>query len=171
VFQKNKNLYNPVITNIKGRLLIVRFIYMFRLITRNIVTYSVLFLSVAPLSAFAKSETIVKPAAAEAFSMMGALNMVMGLVVVIALILGLAWVLKKYGRLPNNNQVDMKVLGGLSLGTREKAILIEVENKRLLVGVTPGHIQTLYVLDDSSVSSITADSFESRFDEAMEEKK
>jgi len=81
---------------------------------------------------------------------MNMLNMVMGLAVVIALILGLAWVLKKYGRLPSQNMVDMKVLGGLSLGTREKAILIEVENTRLLVGVTPGQIQTLHVLGDEN---------------------
>ncbi|MCW9046618.1 MAG: flagellar biosynthetic protein FliO [Gammaproteobacteria bacterium] len=118
--------------------------------------------------AFSKSETIVKPETAEAFSMMGVLNMAMGLVVVIALILGLAWILKKYGRLPNNNQVDMKVLGGLSLGTREKAILIEIENKRLLVGVTPGHIQTLYVLGDNAVSSVAEDSFETKLEEVME---
>ena len=55
----------------------------------------VLFLGYIPVSVFAKTEDIIKPASVEAFSMMGALNMAMGLVVVIALILGLAWVLKK----------------------------------------------------------------------------
>lgn len=149
----------------------VSFIYMFKLAAKNIISYSMLLLALFPLSVYSNSETSVKPIAAEAFTLMGALNMAMGLVVVIALILGLAWVLKKYGRLPNNNQVDMKVLGGLSLGTREKAVLIEVENKRLLVGVTPGHIQTLYVLDDNSISSITEDSFESKLEEVMETKK
>ncbi len=138
----------------------------------------VLFLSCISFSVFAKPEEIVKPTSVEAFSMMGALNMAMGLVVVIALILGLAWILKKYGRLPGNNLVDMKVLGGLSLGTREKAILIEVENTKLLIGVTPGHIQTLYVLGDSSLSSpdkntshinlpIT-DSFDAKLEKVME---
>ena len=130
----------------------------------------VIFIMLFPLSVQAEKE-IIKPTSAEAFSMMGALNMVMGLVVVIALILGLAWVLKKYARLPNKNQVDMKVLGGLSLGTREKAILIEVDNKRLLVGVTPGHIQTLHVLDDLPVDSIDENSFESKLEEVMEEQK
>ncbi len=118
-----------------------------------------------PISAFAEKE-IIKPASAEAFSMMGALNMAMGLVIVIALILGLAWVLKKYGKLPNNNLVEMKVLGGLSLGTREKALLIEVDNKRLLVGVTPGHIQTLCMLDETS--SINETEFKSKLETAME---
>lgn len=117
----------------------------------------IVFLMLLPATLFAETEvsrnvtgnSINKAGSIETFSMMNMLNMVMGLVVVIALILGLAWVLKKYGRLPNNNLVDMKVLGGLSLGTREKALLIEVENTRLLVGVTPGHIQTLYVLDNA----------------------
>jgi len=145
------------------------------------------FLMLIPLSAISDviSETtlpkkdLLKPASIEAFSMMGALNMAMGLIVVIALILGLAWVLKKYARLPGNNQVDMKVLGGLSLGTREKAILIEVENQRLLVGVTPGHIQTLHVLDNNSEKSnasivnqspnqSTNQSFESKLEKEME---
>lgn len=133
----------------------------------------IIFFTLFPATALAEKE-ILKPASVEAFSLMGALNMTMGLVVVIALILGLAWVLKKYGRLPSHNLVDMKVLGGLSLGTREKAILIEVDNKRLLVGVTPGHIQTLYVLDDHCVDSnidSAADSFESKFEEVLENQK
>jgi flagellar protein FliO/FliZ len=88
----------------------------------------------------------------EPFSMMNMLNMVMGLVVVIALILGLAWVMKKYGRLPINNQVDMKILGGLSLGTRERAVLVEVEGRRLLLGVAPGRVATLHVLDENQAS-------------------
>ena len=133
----------------------------------------IIFFTLIPTTALAEKE-ILKPASVEAFSLMGALNMTMGLVVVIALILGLAWVLKKYGRLPSHNLVDMKVLGGLSLGTREKAILIEVDNKRLLVGVTPGHIQTLYVLDDHCADSnidSAADSFESKFEEVLEKQK
>ncbi|TNF35819.1 MAG: flagellar biosynthetic protein FliO [Gammaproteobacteria bacterium] len=95
--------------------------------------------------ATSKAETLTR---SEPFSVMGMLNMVFGLVVVIALILGLAWVLRKYGRLPVTNQVEMKVLGGLSLGTRERAVLVEVEGKRLLLGVAPGRIATLLVMDD-----------------------
>ncbi len=90
--------------------------------------------------------------------------MIMGLVVVIALILGLAWVLRKYGRLPTNNQVDMKVLGGLSLGTRERAVLIEVEGRRLLLGVAPGRVDTLHVLSEDKAS------FGRHLNEVMEKK-
>lgn len=99
-----------------------------------------------PVLAQTPVEPIGRSASTDAFSLSNMLNMFMGLAIVVALILGLAWILRKYGRLPGNNLVNMKVIGGLSLGTREKAVLIEVENTRLLIGVTPGHIQTLYVL-------------------------
>ncbi len=99
-----------------------------------------------PVLAQTSAEPVGRSSSLDAFSLSNVLNMFMGLAIVVALILGLAWVLRKYGRLPGNNQVGMKVIGGLSLGTREKAVLIEVENTRLLIGVTPGHIQTLHVL-------------------------
>ena len=124
---------------------------MIKLINSLVYSAFVFLIIMQPSIVFAAVEK--KATSVDAFSMMSMLNMVMGLVVVVALILGLSWVLKKYGRLPNNNLVDMKVLGGLSLGTREKALLIEVENTRLLVGVTPGHIQTLHILDDVKKST------------------
>ena len=37
----------------------------------------------------------------------------------------------------------MRVLGVLPLGTREKAILIEVAGKQMLLGVAPGRVNTL----------------------------
>jgi flagellar protein FliO/FliZ len=110
-----------------------------------------LLLLVFPLQLLAesadKTQTLTR---VEPFSMVNMLNMIMGLAVVVALILGLAWVLKRYGRLPVNNQVEMKILGGLSLGTREKAVLVQVEGQRLLLGVAPGRVSTLHVMDQES---------------------
>lgn len=110
-----------------------------------------------PLLAQPTVEPIGRSSSTDAFSLGNMLSMFMGLAIVVALILGLAWILRKYGRLPGNNLVDMKVIGGLSLGTREKAVLIEVENTRLLIGVTPGHIQTLHVLGTQGEQSSAFD--------------
>ena len=97
-----------------------------------------------PLSVLAEAvnqtETISR---VEPFSFANMINMVIGLVVVIALILGLAWALRKYGRLSMSNQVDMKILGGLSLGTRERAVLVQVEGQKILLGVAPGRVNIL----------------------------
>ena len=41
---------------------------------------------------------------------------------------------------------QIQVLGGVSLGPRERAVLISVQGQRLLLGVAPGRVQTLHVL-------------------------
>lgn len=41
----------------------------------------------------------------------------------------------------------MKVISALSLGMREKLILVQVGEKQLLLGVTPGRIDNLLVLE------------------------
>jgi len=70
-----------------------------------------------------------------------------GLAAVLALMLGLAWLVKRYVQVPGMGKGRVQVLGGVSLGAREKAVLLTVEGRRLLVGVAPGRVQTLVVLD------------------------
>ncbi len=74
------------------------------------------------------------------------LETVGGLVLVLALILGLAWMLKRLGHLPGAGKGGVQILGGVSLGPRERAVLLSVDGTRLLVGVAPGRVQTLHVL-------------------------
>ena len=40
-----------------------------------------------------------------------------------------------------------RVIGGVSLGVRERVVLLQAGNKQLLLGVSPGRIQTLCVLE------------------------
>ena len=42
----------------------------------------------------------------------------------------------------------MKILNTISIGTKEKIILMEVNHRTLLLGSTPTHITTLYVFDE-----------------------
>lgn len=114
-----------------------------------------------PFVASAATDKATSMTAREPFGFASILNMIFGLVVVVALILGLAWVLRKYGRLPTNQQVNMKIVGGLSLGTRERAVLVEVEGKRILLGVSPGQVQTLHVMEN-------ARAFAGELEQAME---
>ena len=69
-----------------------------------------------------------------------------GLVVVLLLIMLLAWAVKRFGRLPMASRGAVQIIGGVSLGTREKAVLLSVQGTRLLVGVAPGQVRTLHVL-------------------------
>lgn len=99
---------------------------------------------------------------------------ILGLGVVTLLILILAWALRRlnhFSFLPGNG---LRVLGGLSLGTRERVVLLQVGEKQLLLGVAPGRIETLHVLEPGELLSACADkpakfSFAAQFKQRLQE--
>ncbi|WP_445372978.1 flagellar biosynthetic protein FliO [Methylomonas sp. HW2-6] len=72
---------------------------------------------------------------------------VLALLLVLALFLSLAWALKKTGGLGFTGKNKLAVLAGLSLGLREKLILVRVGEKELLLGVSSGRIDKLLELE------------------------
>lgn len=77
-------------------------------------------------------------------------QVVVALAVVTALILVLAWCVKRLGGGAMLQQRGMKLTSVLPVGAREKVVLLEVENKKLLIGVASGHVSFLYAFDDAS---------------------
>lgn len=75
------------------------------------------------------------------------LNWSVGLLIVLAIFFLSVWVMRKSGQLPVGGVEKMRVLSGLSLGMREKVVLLQVGQKQLVLGVTPGRIETLHVLE------------------------
>jgi len=71
----------------------------------------------------------------------------LGLLAVLAAVVGLAWLLKRVGGLQGGAAGTVKALGGISLGPRERVVLIQVGEEQLLIGVAPGQVRTLHVLD------------------------
>ena len=74
-------------------------------------------------------------------------QLILGLVVVVLCIIALAWFAKKMNRFQAMNDDSLKIIAGISMGTRERAVLLQVGEEQLLVGVTPGRLQTLHVLE------------------------
>ena len=70
-----------------------------------------------------------------------------GLLLVLALIAFLAWLLRRTGQFNSAANGEMKIIAGLSLGSREKAVLLQVGEQQILVGVTPQNVQTLHILE------------------------
>ena len=77
----------------------------------------------------------------------GFLETAAGLLLVLATIIALAWAARRFGRLPVGGKGLVNVLGGISLGSRERVVVVQVENTRLVLGVAPGRIETLHVLE------------------------
>jgi flagellar protein FliO/FliZ len=88
-----------------------------------------------------------------------------GLVMVLALFFLCIWGLRKLGGFNTSGAGKLRLLGGLSLGMRERVVLLQAGKKQLLLGVTPGRIQTLLVLEgeDCLYQDEPADAAESGF--------
>jgi flagellar protein FliO/FliZ len=74
----------------------------------------------------------------------------LGLGLVLGLIAILAWLIKRTGRFQTTANGEIKMIAGLSLGPRERAVLLEVGGEKILVGVTTQHIQTLHVIGQTA---------------------
>ncbi len=88
-----------------------------------------------------KASTIADAAPAE-----GILQVVMALVLVLLLIVGMGWLMRRVTAFSYGNGSAIRVLGGVPVGQRERAVLVQVGEQQLLLGVAPGRVQTLYVL-------------------------
>ena len=70
------------------------------------------------------------------------------LLLVFGCIFGLVFLLKKMNGLPAGDRAAIRVLGSVRLGNREKLLLVQAGEQQLLVGVTPGSINTLHAFDE-----------------------
>lgn len=86
------------------------------------------------------------------------LQMFFGLLLVLGVIFGMAWFIRRMGSFQQVSHGALRILGGLSVGQRERIVLIQVGDKQLLIGLAPGQIRTLHVLEQTvSVNTGKAD--------------
>ncbi|QSB00981.1 flagellar biosynthetic protein FliO [Methylomonas sp. EFPC1] len=71
----------------------------------------------------------------------------LALLLVLALFFLSVWLLRKTGSLAFVGKSQLAVLAGLSLGMREKLVLVKVGEKQLLLGVSSGRIDKLLELE------------------------
>ncbi|MCM0611534.1 flagellar biosynthetic protein FliO [Marinobacter sediminum] len=76
-----------------------------------------------------------------------------GLVAVIALIYGCAWIIRRMNGMTGMNNNAIKVVSVMAVGARERIALIEVGGQQILLGITPSAIRTLHVFDEPVVDA------------------
>ncbi|MCP4283737.1 MAG: flagellar biosynthetic protein FliO [Gammaproteobacteria bacterium] len=91
----------------------------------------------------------------------------LGLIAIIALIFALSWLFRRFGKQAFTGKGVVTVVGGVSLGPRERAVLLQVGGTRLLVGVAPGQVRTLHVLEQDSGEAMAEDQFEGQLRREM----
>lgn len=81
------------------------------------------------------------------------LRLVVSLTFVVMLILAGAWLTRRAGWLrPGGNQ-SIKVLSSQSLGAKAYVAMVEVEDARLVLGITSGQISLLHTLPPSAANA------------------
>jgi flagellar protein FliO/FliZ len=86
-------------------------------------------------------------AAAPGASAAGSLFQVfLGLIAVLVLIAGSAWVAKRFGVTRGGSSGILQVVSSASVGARERVVVVEVGESWLVVGVAPGSVNALLTL-------------------------
>ena len=89
-----------------------------------------------------------KPAATalEPISSPYLLKLTGGLILVVVVIFALAWLVKKFNLAQQSHGGLIKIVAGVSIGTRDRIVLLQVGEEQILVGLTPGRIEKLHTL-------------------------
>ncbi|MFI4894881.1 MAG: flagellar biosynthetic protein FliO [Steroidobacterales bacterium] len=77
----------------------------------------------------------------------GTVRVTVAMVLVLAAVLAAAWLLRRLRSISGSPAGALEVLAQVSLGTRERAVLIRIGDRQLLLGVAPGNVRTLHVLE------------------------
>ncbi len=97
---------------------------------------------------FAAPEPTQTSAAVGAGSLM---QVTLSLLLVLGVVFGAAWMTRRmrgFGRFGNG---ALQVVTDVAVGTKERVVLVQVGKQQLLLGVAPGRVNTLHVLDEPVV--------------------
>lgn len=105
---------------------------------------SVASMPAAPAAIPATPANPVRPVQATPGPSAGSLvQTIFALVLVLGLLAALAWAAKRYGPRVAGNAANLRVVGALNIGGRERIMVIEVGDQWIVVGAAPGRVNAL----------------------------
>ena len=134
----------------------------------------ILFALTTPLYVYAEAPQLVYTPPAPIFTTENMLQIVSSLFLVLIVIGGLAWILKRFGIGTATSSGPIKVIATTGVGQRERVVVVEIENTRLVLGVAPGRVNVLHCLNESSeklpnnhLSGLTTHEFSGKLDQSI----
>ncbi len=80
----------------------------------------------------------------------------LGLVFVLALLFGLAWLAKRFGLQRPLGGGNVRIVGSAAVGQRERVVVVEVAGDWVVLGVAPGQVRALHTIDAQRVADLPA---------------
>jgi flagellar protein FliO/FliZ len=78
------------------------------------------------------------------------LQTLLGLAIVISFVFGCAWLARKFGVAGTKRTGLVRVIGGASLGNKERVSVVEIGDTWLVLGAAPGNVRLLHTMPAGS---------------------
>ncbi|RME34585.1 MAG: flagellar biosynthetic protein FliO [Gammaproteobacteria bacterium] len=96
------------------------------------------------------------------------LQLLASLVAVLLVFVALAWLLRRFSSGQPAGGGRLKVIEGLPLGPRDRLLLVQVGEKQLLLGQSPGRLVALHVLEEPLPASAPGTGFREGFRQVLQ---
>ncbi len=96
------------------------------------------------------------------------LNLFLGLLFLTALVIAGWWLVQRAGGLQIKSGNGLRVVTALSVGPRERVVLIEIAGEQMLLGVAPGRVNLLHRFEQPVIAA-SSDDFASKIRHVMQQ--
>lgn len=83
------------------------------------------------------------------------MQMMGGLILVLAIIGSITWLLKRFALIPTAATGAMKVVAVTGVGQRERVVIVEIDSTWLVLGVAPGRVNKLHTMNKPALNTTT----------------
>ena len=102
----------------------------------------------ASMTSLAFMPGVANAAEAASISAAGsAVQVIFGLIMVLGVMMLIAWLFKRYAPGIGQDNSVARIVGGVSVGNRERVLVIEVADRWLVVGVSPSQVTSIANLE------------------------
>ncbi|MDH5553216.1 MAG: flagellar biosynthetic protein FliO [Nitrosomonas sp.] len=81
-------------------------------------------------------------------------QMIAALMLVLLIIIAIAWLLKRFAIIPSTSTGLIKIVSAASVGQRERIVIVDIGETRLVLGVAPGQVNKLHSMKNSSLEAV-----------------
>ncbi|MGI0115281.1 flagellar biosynthetic protein FliO [Zooshikella sp. RANM57] len=81
------------------------------------------------------------------------IQVVLALAVVLLVIFAAAWIVKRSGAIKPMTSPVIKNLAVMSVGSKERLVLVQIGDKQILLGISPAGMNTIHVFDQPVITS------------------